>query len=139
MVDLNEISATSQFRQIFSVGIETRLRVGRPRNRGSILGRDKRFSLPHSFQTDSGAHRTSYPVGTGRCFTVSKADHLLPSTTAFKNMCSCTSIPPHTSLWHGVQLSRDSFTFSLPLSWLLYVSVENEKSGRPHFDCETNS
>jgi hypothetical protein len=34
-------------------------------NSGSIPNRDRDFSLLHHVQTGSGAHQTSYPVGTG--------------------------------------------------------------------------
>jgi hypothetical protein len=97
--------AAAHFRQVISVGIETRLRDGRPRNCGSILDRTKRFPVPHSVptvQTDSGAHTT------GRCFTLSerKADLLPPSTTKLRNMCSYNSTTPHTSI-----KQIESFTF----------------------------
>jgi hypothetical protein len=47
-----------------SVGIETRLRVGRS---GLIFprGNDGIFSLLHGFQTGSGAHTVLNPVGSG--------------------------------------------------------------------------
>jgi hypothetical protein len=46
----------------------TGLRAGRPRNWDSILGRSKKLSLLCNFQTGSGAHPASYPVGTGGSF-----------------------------------------------------------------------
>jgi hypothetical protein len=56
-----------------SCGITTRLLAGRPRNRGSIPGRDKRDSLPDIVQTCSGAHAVSCTVGTVGSFTGDKA------------------------------------------------------------------
>jgi hypothetical protein len=49
-----------------SVGIATRLRVGRPRRSGSGNGRF--FSLLNNVQTGSGAHPASSTMGTLGCF-----------------------------------------------------------------------
>jgi hypothetical protein len=38
-----------------SVGIGSRLRIGRPNSRGSISSRDKAFSLVHHVKTGSGS------------------------------------------------------------------------------------
>jgi hypothetical protein len=43
-----------------SVGIATSYGLD---GRGSIPGRGKKFSLPHSVQTGSRAHPASYPMG----------------------------------------------------------------------------
>jgi hypothetical protein len=81
-----------------SVGIVTRPWAGRSRNRGSIPGKDKRFSLLYIVHTNSGAHLASYTVGTGCCFPGSKAarceaDHVPSSSAEVKNTWSYTSIP----------------------------------------------
>jgi hypothetical protein len=53
-----------------SVGIVIRLRVVRPRNRCSIPGRCKRFSLLKSLRTVSVFHPSFYTLGTGTSFSV---------------------------------------------------------------------
>jgi hypothetical protein len=56
------------------IGIVTRLQVGRPRNHGSITGRDKRyFSFFDRVQTGSGPHPASCPILTRSYFYDSKA------------------------------------------------------------------
>jgi hypothetical protein len=58
----------------YPVGILTRLRVGHPKNWGSIPSRGKRFlSLLHNVQTSSGTHPASYTVGAEVCFLGGKA------------------------------------------------------------------
>jgi hypothetical protein len=52
----------STFLFISSVGIAIGYGLG---GMGSISVRSKKFSLLHSVQTGSGAHPTSYPMGTG--------------------------------------------------------------------------
>jgi hypothetical protein len=56
-----------------SVSIATGLRVGRPRNLGSIPGRGKDVSLLNNAQTCSGTHVASYAIGTRGCFARGKA------------------------------------------------------------------
>jgi len=48
-----------------SATIETRLLPGRPEVQFPSKGNDGNFSLRHRVQTWSGAHPTSYPLGTG--------------------------------------------------------------------------
>jgi len=54
------------------VSIETRLRPGRP-ELNSLRGQRWGVSLHHRVQTDSGSHRTSYPMATGGYVPVGKA------------------------------------------------------------------
>jgi hypothetical protein len=54
--------------QYNSVGVVTKLKAGRQRNRSSISKEDKKFSLLHSVQTRSGAHPASHIIGTGLSF-----------------------------------------------------------------------
>jgi hypothetical protein len=57
--------------------------------RGSIPGRDKRFFLPHSVQTDSRAHLASHSVGAvvslGTKKPGRKTDHSPPFSAEVKN------------------------------------------------------
>jgi hypothetical protein len=75
------------------------LRAGRL---GFYSRQRQHFSLLHSVQTGSGAHRASYPVGTGGegCFARGKADHSPPSSAKVKNVGGIPSLP-RTSSWHG--------------------------------------
>jgi hypothetical protein len=50
-------------------GVVTGLHAGEPRNRGSIRGGDKRFSLLQTVHTDSWSHTFCCSVGTGRSLT----------------------------------------------------------------------
>jgi hypothetical protein len=91
-----------------SVSIVIRLRVVRPRNRGSIPSRDKRQFLVHRVQTDSWAHPASYPKGTGAHFLRIKrpareADHSPPSRAEVKKVWSHTSTPPTFIAWCFVE------------------------------------
>jgi hypothetical protein len=61
------------------------------------------FSLHHCVQSSSGVHPSSYPMGTGGCFPVDKADHSHASRAEVKNTWSYTSTPPIRL--HGVVLS----------------------------------
>jgi hypothetical protein len=70
-------------------------------NRGSVpaRGNDGSFSLQHCVQTGSGAHPSSYPMGTGSSFPGirrpgRKADHSPPSSAKIKNAWCCTTFPP---------------------------------------------
>jgi hypothetical protein len=93
-----------------SVSTATRLRVGRPRNRGSIPGRDKRFSLLYNIKTGFGVHPTSCAMGTGADSAGVKrpgceADHSPPPRAEFKNSGAITPIP-HTSSWSSAYLIK---------------------------------
>jgi hypothetical protein len=46
-------------------GVESKLKAGWPKNRGSIPGGDKNCSILHSVQTGSGSRQVSYPVSPG--------------------------------------------------------------------------
>jgi hypothetical protein len=57
------------------------------------------FSLRHDIQTGSGAHLTSYPMGTGGSFREAKrpgreTDQSPPSSAEVKQAWSYTSTPP---------------------------------------------
>jgi hypothetical protein len=87
--------------RVSSVGIATCYRLD---GRGSVPGRSKRLSLLHRVQTGSGAHPTSYPMGTKGIFSGDKdvgawSWLLISVITEVKN---CGAIPPipHMSLWH---------------------------------------
>jgi hypothetical protein len=62
------------------------------------LRQRQNFSLLHNVQNGSGAHPTSYPMGTGRALSLevkwqgSEADHSPPSNAKVKNG---GAIPPH--------------------------------------------
>jgi hypothetical protein len=63
------------------------------------------FSLPHSVQTDSGAHPASYPMGTGALSPGVKrlgceAGHSAPSSTEVKHGGAIPPLP-HMSSWHS--------------------------------------
>jgi len=47
--------------------------IFQPRNRGSIPGKGRRFSLQHGFLTGSGAYPASYSVGTEGSFSQGKS------------------------------------------------------------------
>jgi hypothetical protein len=67
------------------------------------------FSLHHRIQNGSGAHPTSYPMGTRGSFPGGEADHSPPSSAEVKNAWSYSSTPPIRL--HGVVLT----TLPLPL------------------------
>jgi hypothetical protein len=68
------------------VGIATRIRTGRLRSQGLILGMGKRFSILHNVQTGSGANPGPYPM-CQRLFPQgeSAADHSPPYSVEVKN------------------------------------------------------
>jgi hypothetical protein len=58
------------------------------------------FSLCHHFQTDSGSHSDSYPMGTGTIIPGAKrpgheGDHSSSSSIKVKNVWSYTSTPQY--------------------------------------------
>jgi hypothetical protein len=65
--DLRGITAVRWSRETV-IGIVTRLRAGRPRNRGSIVDSCKVMSLLRNFETRTEAHPASSSVGTGIYF-----------------------------------------------------------------------
>jgi hypothetical protein len=75
------------------------------------------FSLHHRIQNGSGAHPTSYPMGTRGSFLWVKqpgreADHSLPSSAEVKEWVESYLHSPSTPSWRGAQLKhRDNFTF----------------------------
>jgi hypothetical protein len=73
------------------------------------------FSLHHCVQTGSGAHPTSYPMGTKGSCPGGKAGGAWSWTSSVevKNAWSYTSTRPITPSWRGAQLKhRDNFTFT---------------------------
>jgi hypothetical protein len=85
-----------------------RLRAGRPWVRLRTGARD--FSLLHNFQTSSGAHPASYPMGSGGAFSQEvkrqgrDAYHSLPSSAEMENRTAITPLP-HTSSWCDTYLT----------------------------------
>jgi hypothetical protein len=51
-----------------SISIAVRLRAGRLRSQGSILGKVKRCFSSITYTTSSGSHPASYTMGTGGAF-----------------------------------------------------------------------
>jgi hypothetical protein len=83
------------------------------------------FSFLHRFQTGSGAHSASYPMGTGSPSAGVKrpgreANHSPPPSAEVKNAWSYTSTP--VSLNGMVLRRRDNFTYSLSL-WLFLCTL----------------
>jgi hypothetical protein len=80
-----------------SVGIATRLLAGLSGFYGSISGGGREFFLSLPRPDHSGAHLTSYPMGTGVSLGVKRpgreTDYSPPSTAEIKNAWSYTSTP----------------------------------------------
>jgi hypothetical protein len=74
-------------------------------------------SLHHRVQNGSGAHPTSYPIGTRGFFSGGKrpgreADHLLPFSAEIKEWVKLYIHSPSTPPWRDAQLKhRDYFYF----------------------------
>jgi hypothetical protein len=73
-----------------SVGIATMIQTGHPRNRGSIPGRGKIFSVLSNVQTGFGTLTQFNKIGIGGCFSGDKAarregDYSPPSRADVKN------------------------------------------------------
>jgi hypothetical protein len=64
-------------------------------SRGLIPGKGNDFSLLHSFQTGSGDHAASNPMGTGD--SVCGGDYSLPSSTEVNNGGAVPPFPPMSS------------------------------------------
>jgi hypothetical protein len=76
------------------------------------------FSLHHRVQNGSGAHLTSYPLGTRGSFPGVKqprreADHSLPSSVKVKGCMELYLHSLNTSSWRGAELSTGT---TLPLT-----------------------
>jgi hypothetical protein len=76
------------------------------------------FSLHHRVQDGSGAHPTSYPLGTGALSLWVKrlgreAEHSPPPSAEVKEWVELHLHSHNTPSWHGAQLKkhRDNFTF----------------------------
>jgi hypothetical protein len=79
------------------------------------------FSLRNRVQTGSGAHRTSFPMGTGGFFPRGKAAGSIHLVSKSKNVWSCTSTPPYVFMAWCLVKHRD-FT-------LLYFTQIRPRSG----------
>ena len=75
------------------VGIVTRIKTVPPRNHGSIPGKGQEIFL--FSKTWSGAHPTSYTVGTGSSFSGVKWPRREICCTKVGNAWLCTSTPPY--------------------------------------------
>jgi hypothetical protein len=92
-------------------------------------GLDCRWGLGtfrHSVQTGSGAHPTSYPMGTGAISLGIKrpgreADHSPPSSAEVKEWVDLYLHSPNTSSWRGAELSTGT-TLLLSSSYLTLLS-----------------
>jgi hypothetical protein len=79
------------------------------------------FSLHHRVQNSSGAHPSSYPMGTRDTFPGVKlsgreADHSHPSSAEAKEHVELYIHSPNTPSWRGAHLKkkhRDNLTFTL--------------------------
>jgi hypothetical protein len=75
------------------------------------------FSLRHRFQTGTGAHSASYPVGTdaviqGVKWPRRKAGHSPPSSAEVKNAYSCTSTSQYDFMSWCLVKHVDNFTLN---------------------------
>jgi hypothetical protein len=81
------------------------------------------FYLSRRVQNGSGAHPTSYPMGTSGSFRGVKrpgreADHSPPSSAEVKECVELYLHSPNTPTWRGAQLkNRENFTFYLYKIW----------------------
>jgi hypothetical protein len=87
--------------QDISFIIRTGLWAERPWDRGFIPRKSESFAVLHSFQTGSGAHPASYPMGTGGSFPSGvkrqgrEADPSPPSSTEVMNTWIYTFTAPY--------------------------------------------
>jgi len=108
-----------------SIALGYRLRVRDAAGAGN-------FSHHHRFQTGSGAHPASHPVGTRGSFLGSKAagPWSWPLTSIYCRGHECVEMylhSPNMPSWLGAQLRhRDKFTFAAPL--LLFTRKNAEES-----------
>lgn len=94
------------------------VRPRRPRNRESIPGVERDYSLLHNVQNGSGTHPASYPIviggspvrGEGVKWSGREADHSPPSSTEIKkkgDLCLC---PPYVSrVWCLIKQVQEQF------------------------------
>jgi hypothetical protein len=94
-----------------SVTMVTMLLCGRPENRGSILGRDERFSLLHCVWTGSGAHLAYYKMGTEVTRPEREPDHSPPTSAEVKNAWSYTATPPYVFMALCLVKYKDNFFY----------------------------
>jgi len=77
------------------------------------------YLCPYIYQTGSGAHPASYPVGTADSYPRVKrpgreAEQSPPSSAEVKNTCSSASTPKYVFMVWCLVKHRDNFTFILP-------------------------
>ena len=90
----------------------TRLRDGRPRNRGSIPGRGRDFSIVANAETRSGATRLAAVSFLGVKWPRREADNTSPSSAEIKTRKAVAALPICV---HG--LHRDNFIGELLSLW----------------------
>jgi hypothetical protein len=90
----------------------TRLRDGRPRNRGSIPGRARDFSLVENAETRSGATQQAVVSFLGVKWPRREADNTSPSSAEVKTRKAVPALP---ICLHG--LHRDNFLGELYSLW----------------------
>jgi hypothetical protein len=100
------------------------------------MGNDGSFSLRHRFQTGSGSHPASYPMGGLFPWRVKQqgreADHSPPYSSEVKNEWIYTYYhSPNTPSWRGVQLKKSTGT-TLPL---ILPRIFSCGFGSSHFCC----
>jgi hypothetical protein len=74
------------------------------------------FSLRHRVQTDSGAKRASYTMGTGSTFPGGEVDHSPPFRAKVKNAWGYTSTPPYVFTTWCLVTHRNKFTLPFTLN-----------------------
>ena len=103
------LSVKWNWHSVSSVTLVTKLRAVQRKNITSIPGSTKRLFLPQIFETGSGAHPTSYVMGTVVSLPRDKlpgreADRSTPASAHVKNKWSCTSSLCAFVAWTGVTL-----------------------------------
>jgi hypothetical protein len=104
-----------------------------------FAGRNRYFYLFHSFQTGSGAHTASYPLGNGAFspglkLPAREADHSLLSSAEVKNGGAVPPLPDaSSSLGTLLVKRRDNFTLILYFSWNETLGIYFEVRLHPIF------
>jgi hypothetical protein len=114
-------AGTETISQDSSVGIVTGYRLDDQMTRVRFLAGAGNFSLQPHIHTGSGAHPTSYPMGTGALSLGVKwpgheADHSPPTSAEVKNALSSTSTPQYAFMvWCSVEVWGQLNLLPLPL------------------------
>jgi len=115
-----------------SVGTVTRLLARQRRICGPIPGRGQTSLVVKTMQAESGAHPTTYPVGTGKGgealtpwvkWPEHETDHSPSSRAEAKNEWSYTSSP--AICLHG--MDRNNFTFTSNISTYIYKQQQKKR------------